>query len=382
MPGMGVSGGAERSYRATVPALIERGHDLHLVLLTERRVGVEELQDLGVTVHDLSAHRGTLGRARAIRRLTAQLEPDVVQASLYEAVVPTQLGLRGAGVPVLVTWTAIPYDAERRGEHGLTAWRLDAVRRIEAMLARWCPSDYQAVTAGVGRSYGASIGVRPERIHVAERGREAAPPPDPERRAATRAALGLAEGDTMVVAIARQEPRKGLHRVVEPFDRVVDAVPGAHLVVAGAAGPATEALTAAVAAQRHPGHVHLLGHRDDVGELLAAADAFVLTSLSEGAAGAAIEAMTHALPIVSARLTGLDGVLVDGENALVVDGDQAGSFVAPLVAIATDGDLAARLGAAALATFEERFTIERSVDALEALYRSLAYAPDRWERTG
>lgn len=372
MPGTGLGGGAERSFLVTAAGLIERGHELHLAALTERRDGVEQVEAAGVHVHDLSGHHTIVGRARAIRGLARRLRPDVVQASLHFCTEPTQLGMRGTGIPVLVTWTALPYSAERRHEAGVSGWRLDAVRRTEALLARWCPSDYQAVTEGVGRSYGRSIGVPRERIHVAERGRAPAPPRDGARRRATRHALGIGDDDRLVLALARHEPRKGLDRAVEGFDRVVDAVPGAHLVVAGGEGPSTDALLRARGAAAHPERVHLLGHRDDVAALLEAADAFALTSLSEGASGAVIEAFSHGLPVVSARLEGLEGVLVDGVNARVVDPGTPDAFADALVEVLSDPALAARLGAAGSATYEERFTVERSVDALEALYRQVA----------
>lgn len=371
MPGIGMGGGAEQSFAVSADGLIARGHELHLALLTDRRALVPKLEELGVIVHDLSGHRSMVGRARAIRRLVQTVRPDLVHATLYAASTPTQLGLRGLGVPVLVTWTAMTYGRERMAEQSISTWRLHGYRAIEGALAKWCPSDYQAVTMGVGASYGAAIGAPADRVHVAERGRPDVPPRDPERRARTRASLGLDPEAVMVLCTARHDPRKGLIRIVGCFDDVVDAVPDAHLVVAGAEGPATDELRSAMASSPHPGHVHLLGFRSDVADLLEAADVFALTSHSEGAAGAAIEAMAHVLPIVSARLDGLDGVLVDGVNARIVDGGAPRSFVAPVVELASDPALADRLGAAGRSTFEERFTLERSVDALDDLYRLL-----------
>ena len=376
LPDVGMGGGAEQSFAATAEGLVERGHELHLVVFNERRSLslASQIEAAGVQVHGLEPHRSTVVRARAIRQIVAELQPDLVHASLYLATAPTQLGLRNAHVPVLITWTAMSYDRERWAAGGVSRWRLEGVRRIEQLLARWCPSDYQAVTEGVGRNYGRAIGVPPERIHVSERGRAAAPPLDLERRSRTRASLGLSDDSVVVLCTARQDPRKGLLRIVSCFDEIIDRVPSAHLLIAGGEGEATPSLRNSIAGARHGDRVHLLGFRSDVSDLLEASDIFAVTSHTEGACGSAIEAMARGIPIVSARLAGLEGVLVADENALIVDGDVAGSFVAPVVQLAHEPELARRIGKAGLETYENRFTVERSLDALESLYLSLVAA--------
>jgi glycosyltransferase involved in cell wall biosynthesis len=76
--------------------------------------------------------------------------------------------------------------------------------------------------------------------------------------------------------------------------------------------------------------------------------------------------MASGTPVVSLPLDGLDGVLIDDENAVVVPRPR----LAPeLVALLGDPDRRARLAAGGRATFEARFTIERSAQTMAEIYR-------------
>ena len=124
-------------------------------------------------------------------------------------------------------------------------------------------------------------------------------------------------------------------------------------------------LEAAISAMRNPDVVTVLGHRDDVPALVAAADVAVCSSLKEGAAGSLIEAMALGTPIVSVPLIGLKDVLIDGKNARV----------APLLDLATileelfnDPMQVQRLTAAARSDAEGRFSIDGSAKRLGEIF--------------
>ena len=64
--------------------------------------------------------------------------------------------------------------------------------------------------------------------------------------------------------------------------------------------------------------VRFTGHRDDVPQLLAAADLLVLPSLYEGLPNIVLEAMQSALPVVATAAPGTTEVVVDGQTGLLV----------------------------------------------------------------
>jgi glycosyltransferase involved in cell wall biosynthesis len=104
----------------------------------------------------------------------------------------------------------------------------------------------------------------------------------------------------------------------------------------------------------------------------AAADVFVLPSLTEGHAKALLEAMSCGLPCVASNVGGNRTVLDAGRTGLLVDPSDAGALVDALERLATDQDLGPRLGAAARREAVERYDLATVVTREIALLRALA----------
>ena len=135
-------------------------------------------------------------------------------------------------------------------------------------------------------------------------------------------------------------------------------------------GPRRSALEA-IARERHLGaRVRFLGHREDVPSLLAEADAFVLPSRSEAFPNAAIEAMASGLPIVASAVGGLLDLVDDGRTGLLIDPDDAHALAGALESLIADPARAARIGRAARAEVQQRYSFDRMVSAFEELYLS------------
>lgn len=375
IPGLGGSGGAERSLAADAERLAEHGVELHLAVLSDRLGLAPHLERAGATVHRIGA-TGHLDRARAVLALVDDLGPDVVQATLFEAQVAVQLAIgwrRRTGrpsPPALVTWANTTFSEERRFE-GRARWRrIRALRLVEMALDRWSRSHYQAVTPGVAAANGPALRVPATRIHVAERGRPAARPAGD--RVTTRARLGIADTDSMLLCVARHEPQKALHRAVAATAELTRRGRRVRLVVAGRDGSETARLQR-LADALDPGVVQLLGARDDVDDLLSAADVVLSTSRYEGAAGAVLEAMAAGRPLVSTRVAGLDGILVDAVNCRLLDRPDDAAHVADVVAEVIDRpDASARRATAGRELYLERFTDAASSARLARLYALVA----------
>ena len=370
IPGISPDGGAERSLMATAPDLLARGVQLHLAVLTDRQGLVPELERMGVVVHDLSRQRRVLRQSRALREVIRQIRPALLHASLFDASLASQLAVLGTDVPVLVTWANTSYGEARRGEAGASHWKLRLIELLETVLGRLSGSWYHAVTPAVGAVTGAALRVDPSRILVGRRGRN--PDEFHPRGDAVRADLGdlgLPAEARVVLAVGRQDHQKGYDDLLVQFDRLADTHPGVHLVLAGRHGSATGRIQEVHAGMRHPSAVHFLGQRDDVPRLLAAADVVVNSSWREGAAGALIEAMASEVPVVSVRLEGLEGVLMDGVNALVVERD---ALADGLARVLDDHGLATRLAKAGRRIFEAEYTTSAASGRMVEIYRTVA----------
>lgn len=117
--------------------------------------------------------------------------------------------------------------------------------------------------------------------------------------------------------------------------------------------------------------LRLLGARDDLSELHAAADVFALASEREAFGLVALEAMACGVPVVATSVGGVPEVVRDHiEGRLVDPGDQRG-FAAALRELLVDAEARAALGRAGRARAVEQFAATGVVARYRALYRSL-----------
>jgi glycosyltransferase involved in cell wall biosynthesis len=105
--------------------------------------------------------------------------------------------------------------------------------------------------------------------------------------------------------------------------------------------------------------------------LYAASDVVVLTSDNEGTPVSLIEAGASGVPVVTTDVGGARSVVRDGSTGFVVAAADEEAFAARVRELLVDDELSGRLGAAAQAHVRERFSVDRLVRDLDALYREL-----------
>jgi glycosyltransferase involved in cell wall biosynthesis len=127
----------------------------------------------------------------------------------------------------------------------------------------------------------------------------------------------------VVIQVARFDPIKNHLLAIDAMARLVRTCPHAQLWLVGD-GPERGRIEAAISAQGLADHVRLLGEHRNVPALLAAADAALLTSNSEGIPLILIEAMASGLPLVSTNVGGVSELVKhDREGWLAPSGDAA-----------------------------------------------------------
>jgi glycosyltransferase EpsF len=121
---------------------------------------------------------------------------------------------------------------------------------------------------------------------------------DPIVRNAMRKSLGI-DDSFMIINIGRLEPQKNHLYLLEIFAELIKYYQNVLLFIVGD-GYLKETIEAKISSLRLYGKVHLLGLRNDIHDLLQAADLFVLPSLTEGLPGVVIEAQIAGLPCLLA----------------------------------------------------------------------------------
>lgn len=99
------------------------------------------------------------------------------------------------------------------------------------------------------------------------------------------------------------------------------------------------------------------------------ADAFLLSSLSEGISNAVLEAMACGIPVVTTDCGGMSEAVTDGVEGFVVPVRNADAMAAALLKLADDSGLRQRMGQAARARIEREFDVKRQIGQWLELYR-------------
>ncbi|MEQ1918813.1 MAG: glycosyltransferase family 4 protein, partial [Elusimicrobiota bacterium] len=115
--------------------------------------------------------------------------------------------------------------------------------------------------------------------------------------------------------------------------------------------------------------VRVLPPVDDTAELYAAADVFVLPSVSEGLSNSLLEAMSSGLAVLASAVGGTAETVEDGKTGLLFDKDDAATATKQIKKIINDNELRARLGTGARREVERRYSIARVCERLLELYR-------------
>ena len=200
----------------------------------------------------------------------------MIQTWIFAANTYGRVAARLARLPVVVT-----------AEMAVDLWKSPRELAIDRWLAQRTDrvvGNSQAVVDFYRRA-----GIPAERLALIRSGIGAEEPP-PVDRAAVRASFGWPADTPLLVFAGRLAAQKGVDDLIAAIDLVQYLLPALRVLIVGD-GPLRAQLEATAAAFRLGGIVRFTGHRDDVPQLLAAADLLVLPSLYEGLPNIVLEAM-------------------------------------------------------------------------------------------
>jgi glycosyltransferase involved in cell wall biosynthesis len=189
--------------------------------------------------------------------------------------------------------------------------------------------------------------------------------PDQQARTAIRASLGVADSQTVVIIVSRLVRHKG-HLELAASLRTSDAL----LWVVGNRldSDRGEDIESALRQAGLGDRLMLLGYREDVPALLAAADIFALPSHFEGLPMSVIEAMLVGLPVVATDTRGPREQVVDGQTGFLVPPRDVPALAMALQQLNQDPALRVRMGQAgqarALLLYDEQKVRAHTLDLL------------------
>lgn len=305
-------GGAETQLLGVVGAAVAEGYDVRIATLLPRNDFADQVRALGVHVWS-PAPELTTWNLPYLWRLVTELRrwgPEVTVSFLFQATLFT----RAANVVV----------RPRRCISSVRNERLES--RLRSLLFRaTCGSDDYVVTnsRSARRTLQASRTLpRSPRVRVIYNGVDGEQIRARVRRtrSQTRTDLGLPDDATVLVGVGRLSDQKDWGSLLRAL--ALDPGHHSHCLLAGT-GPHEESLRQLVADLGLTDRVHLLGLRDDVADLLVAADAMVLCSRYEGTPNVVLEALALGVPVVATDVGACAELLTRPEDQVVAPGDVA-----------------------------------------------------------
>jgi glycosyltransferase involved in cell wall biosynthesis len=287
---------------------------------------------------------------------------------VYGAVAARRTGSRH-----IITMHGGRYYAERGRRRAALRW---AARRSAALVA---------VSEATARDLRSTLRLPDHEVKVVLNGI----PFRDGNRPTLRKELGLAANDLLIVAVGNLYPVKGhavLLRALGELQRSGAATDAPWRLAIAGRGEEEERLRALAVEHGIADRVTLLGFRKDVPDILAAADVFVMPSLSEGLPLALVEAMAAGLPVVVSDVGGVPEVAVAGREAILVPPGDPARLAEGLATLLRDAGARSAMGQAARERAVRDFSVSTMCEAYERLYRGAAGsrtpAPDAPERRG
>ena len=312
-----------------------------------------------------------LSAAWKFSRIIKRLQPDVIHAHDPHGVALAALALsigsgaanrstgsrQGASMPALVAARRV--DFHLKG-NSFSRWKY---RQVDCFIAASEAIRQMLVGDGVPADRTVTVHEGIDVEHVI-----AAPAVN------VHEAFWLPHGSPVVGNVAALVPHKGQRYLIDAAHLVVQQVPDARFVILGE-GELREHLEKQVREHHLEKHVLLPGFRTDVLGCLKGFDLFAMSSVTEGLGTSLLDAMACARPIVATRAGGIPEIVVDGVNGLLVPARDHHALAEAIVRALKDADLRQRMGNAAFASVNERFTVERMVSETAGVYAREAGRP-------
>ncbi len=349
--------GAEKQMSLLARRLPADQFDVHVCALTRGGPLLECLREAGVPVTLIGKRWRVDPRAYwRLKRLVADLQPDLIHTWLFAANSYGRAAGRACGVKCLVA-----------GERCVDPWKGWLEFAIDRRLARHT-ARIVANSPGV-RDFYVDHKLPADRIEVIPNGIDL-PQPSDTTRGQLLDELQLPRDSLLIGLVGRLSPQKRVKDAIWAADLLKVIRDDIHLLIIGD-GPQRSRLERFRNQAEIADKVHFLGHRNDVPRLMPHFNALWSTSVYEGQSNSIMEAMAAAVPVVATDIAGTRDLIVPGVTGyLAGPGDRAG-LARHTNRILGDPDLARRLGQAAQQRMATEFSVQQMVARYAALYGEL-----------
>jgi glycosyltransferase involved in cell wall biosynthesis len=365
--GLGV-GGAERLLLWATKYHDRDRYPIGIVSLMSDGELAPEIRDAGVPVVELAQRRGRLTAAgfRNLLSTVGEVRPEVIQGHMFHSNFLSRLTkLFVSRGPRIVNTVHIEWEPLRRKiPYAITAPLVDGT-------ITFSPDANKVFT---------EAGPMGKPIRFIPYGIEVGPRVEKDRKY-LKTSLGIDVPGPIWVTVGRLSRQKAYPDLIEAFAVLKSVQGGPTLLIVGEGEdrPILEKLIQDKGLQHR---VRLLGVRHDVPDLLAASDAFVLSSHWEGNPLVILEAMRASLPVVTTRVGMVPTMTVNGKTAFVVEPNRPDLLAEAMEKLMALGHGAQTMGDAGRERLEQYYDFRNMQKETERFYTELIHIQGKGEAKG
>jgi glycosyltransferase involved in cell wall biosynthesis len=367
--------GAQKAMLELARGLKRRGHKVSVVTMYDKGNYVAvfaERYDLGII--DVGMKRPGernpllkgwrfIGGIVRLYRLMRTLRPQVLQTFSHYSNILGPLMAWLAGVPVRIS-------SQRMSLKDYSAWLLWLDRTIANS---FLVHRMVAVSEGTRRFCIEEEGINPDKLVKIHNGidtKRFSMKLSSEAQRDLRQELGLYPKSLVVLTVARLHPQKGHRYLIEAIPQILRDFPQARFLFVGE-GALAEVLVSQVSQTNLDKYIRFLGVRQDIPQLLAISDLFVLPSLWEGLPNSVLEAMAAGVPVIATDVDGTPELIGDGRTGLLVPPADPDALEEAICRLLRDESLRTALAEAARQRVEREFSCDVNLCSFVDLYQSL-----------
>jgi glycosyltransferase involved in cell wall biosynthesis len=291
-------------------------------------------------------------------RLFRQHRIDVVHSHEFTMAVYGATAAKLLGIPHVLTM------------HGSSTVSGALRRRIALRWAIARSANAIAVSGATQLQFATDLGVRRSAFTVIPNG----VPLIEGNAQKVRKEFGCTADDIVILAVGNVDVRKNHRMLLEALVQLQRdglAVPWRVIIAGGRGGDQHSLLLSYARSHGFEDRLHIVTERNDIPDLQALADIFVMPSLWEGLPMAMLEAMVAGNAIVASATGGIPEAIVDGREGILFPPGDLDALARGLRALMTDAARRSAFGAAALERAKNEFTVQVMADRHLEVYSEM-----------
>lgn len=333
-----------------------RDLELSVILLNEGKLA-DEIRGLDIPAVVVNESKlSFLGAFVAIKKTLDQRPPDVIHSHRYkENILAYLVSKTKKGIKLIGTQHGMPevYVGGESLKHRFA-------RKLNFVLLSKCFHDVVAVSRDIRKAFVNQYNFPQHKVKMIHNGIET-----PVN------ALTRKEKDTYVIGSSgRFFPVKDYPLMVEVAREVLKETNSVRFELAGD-GPDKARIQELIRKYEMEKSFHLLGFVNQIATFYQGLDLYLNTSFHEGIPISVLEAMANQLPVIAAKVGGLDEIVEDGKNGCLIGNRDPKAYAKKCLKLIRNGALRGQMGFAAREKVIKEFSVDRMANQYYELYSSV-----------